>query len=79
MYEGLYFGELALIYGEPRNASVRAKGEVQEAFSRVCYLPEMVLRINRGFFFSGHVFPRVLFYRYRSIIFFTMYLRHMGG
>ncbi|CAM9851885.1 unnamed protein product, partial [Discosporangium mesarthrocarpum] len=28
MFEGHYFGELALIYGEPRNASVRAKGEV---------------------------------------------------
>lgn len=28
MFEGHYFGELALIYGEPRNASVRATGEV---------------------------------------------------
>lgn len=33
MYEGLYFGELALIYGEPRSASVRAKGEVQKRLS----------------------------------------------
>ena len=28
MFEGHYFGELALIYGEPRNASVRATEEV---------------------------------------------------
>lgn len=28
MFDGHYFGELALIYGEPRNASVRASGEV---------------------------------------------------
>ncbi|CAM9405735.1 unnamed protein product, partial [Phaeothamnion confervicola] len=28
MYEGHYFGELALIYDEPRNASVRAVGRV---------------------------------------------------
>lgn len=27
MFEGHYFGELALIYGEPRNASVRATEE----------------------------------------------------
>lgn len=27
MFEGHYFGELALIYGEPRNASVRATVE----------------------------------------------------
>lgn len=27
MFEGHYFGEVALIYGEPRNASVRATGE----------------------------------------------------
>ena len=29
MFDGHYFGELALIYGEPRNASVRANGEVR--------------------------------------------------
>eukprot|EP00903_Cladosiphon_okamuranus_P009035 g8638.t3 len=29
MFEGHYFGELALIYGEPRNASVRATEEVR--------------------------------------------------
>ncbi|CAM9190597.1 unnamed protein product, partial [Laminaria digitata] len=29
MFDGHYFGELALIYGEPRNASVRASGEVR--------------------------------------------------
>lgn len=31
MFEGHYFGELALIYGEPRNASVRATEEASEA------------------------------------------------
>lgn len=31
MFEGHYFGELALIYGEPRSASVRATGEVSLA------------------------------------------------
>ncbi|CAM9700356.1 unnamed protein product, partial [Hapterophycus canaliculatus] len=29
MFEGHYFGELALIYGEPRNASVRATEEAR--------------------------------------------------
>lgn len=31
MFEGHYFGELALIYGEPRNASVRATEEARVA------------------------------------------------
>lgn len=29
MFDGHYFGELALIYKEPRNASIRANGEVR--------------------------------------------------
>lgn len=29
MFDGHYFGELALIYGEPRTASIRADGEVR--------------------------------------------------
>lgn len=33
MFEGHYFGELALIYGEPRNASVRATDEASPVFS----------------------------------------------
>lgn len=35
MFEGHYFGELALIYGEPRNASVRATEEVSAATAHV--------------------------------------------
>lgn len=35
MFEGHYFGEVALIYGEPRNASVRATGEVGTLYSSI--------------------------------------------
>lgn len=46
MFEGHYFGELALIYGEPRNASVRATEEVRSS-CRLCRTHVFVFLLSR--------------------------------
>lgn len=50
MFEGHYFGELALIYGEPRNASVRATEEASAftATKRGGFVPDISAELCRS-------------------------------
>lgn len=48
MFDGHYFGELALIYGEPRNASVRATEEARIVLSCWFLVLRRLLCLVRG-------------------------------